>query len=158
MGKPKHGPVCELMRKTRLYFKYLLKQCQQREDMARADAMVKSMQAKDAVSFWKNVSKTYKKGIPNATNVNGANDSTAISAIWKTHFESLLNNVNTDANMQNVKECVQNTEYLFNGNNLLITPCMVKHAIGKLKCGKHVATTGYLPNTLFIQIGADMNV
>ena len=49
--------------------------------MARADAMAKSMQAKDAVSFWKNVSKTYKKGIPNATNVNGAIEPTAISAI-----------------------------------------------------------------------------
>ena len=101
------------MRKTRLHFKYMLKQCQQREDMARADAMAKSMQAKDADSFWNNVSKTYKKGIPNATNVNGANDPTAISAMWKTHFESLLNNVTTDANMQNVKERVQNTEYLY---------------------------------------------
>ena len=70
--------------------------------MARVDAMAKSMQAKDADSFWKNVSKTYKKDI----NVNGADDQTAISAIWKTHFESLLNNVATDANMQNVKECV----------------------------------------------------
>ena len=28
MGKPKHGPICEVMRKTRLHFKYLLKQCQ----------------------------------------------------------------------------------------------------------------------------------
>ena len=70
--------------------------------------LAKSMQAKDADSFWKNVSKTYKKGIPNATNVNGDNDPTAISAMWKTHFESLLNNVTTDANLQNVKECVQN--------------------------------------------------
>ena len=93
--------------------------------MARADVMAKSMQAKDAVSFWKNVSKTYTKGIPNATYVNGANDPTAISAIWKTHFETLLNNVTTYANMKNVKECVQNTEYLCYGNNLLITPCMV---------------------------------
>jgi len=110
MGKPKHGPVCGLMRKTRLHFKHLLKQCQQREDMARAYAMAKAMQAKDAVSFWKNVSKTYKKGIPNATNVNGAIEPTAISAMWKTHFEYLLNNVTTDANMQNVKECIHNTE------------------------------------------------
>ena len=47
--------------------------------------------------FWKNVSKTYKKGIPNVTNINGANDPTAISAMWKTNFESLLNNVTTDA-------------------------------------------------------------
>ena len=93
------------MRKTRLHFKYLLKQCQQREDMARADAMAKSMQAKDA-------------GIPNATTVNGANEPTAISAIWKTHFESLLNNVTTDVNMQKVKECVHNHEYLCYANNL----------------------------------------
>ena len=42
----------------------------------------------------------------------------AISAMWKTHFESLLNNVTTDANMQNVKERLQNTEYLYYGNNL----------------------------------------
>ena len=142
IGKPKHGPVCELMRKTRLHFKYMLKQCQQRENMARADAMAKSMQAKDADSFWKNVSKTYKKGIPNATNVNGANDPTAISAMWKTHFESLLNNVTTDANMQNVKECVQNTEYLYYGNNLIITPCMVQNAIDKLKSGKACGNDG----------------
>ena len=113
VGKPKHGPVCELMRKTRLHFKYTLKQCQQREDMARADAMVKSMQAKDADSFWKNVSKTYKKGISNATNVNGANDPMAISAMWKTHFESLLNNVTTNANMQNVKERVCTKHRIF---------------------------------------------
>ena len=142
MGKHKHGPYCELMRKTRLHFKYLLKQCQQREDMARADAMAKSMQAKDAVSFWKNVSKTYKKGLPNATTVNGANEPTAISAMWKTHFESLLNNVTTYANMQNVKERVHNTEYLCYENNLVITPCMVKNAIDKLKCGKACGNDG----------------
>ena len=140
MGKPRHGPVCELMRKTRLHFKHLLKQCQQREDMARADAMAKSMQAKDADSFWENVSKTYKK--ESHTNVNGANDPMAISAMWKTHFESLLNNVTTNANMQNVKECVQNTEYLCYGNNLLITPCMVLNAIDKLKSGKACGNDG----------------
>ena len=136
MGKRNHGPVCELLRKSRLHFKHQLKQCQQREDMVRADAMAKSMQAKDADTFWTNVSKTYKKCIPNATNVNGANDPMAISAMWNTHLESLLNSVTTDANMQNVKECVQNTEYLCYGSNLLITPCMVKNAIDKLKSGK----------------------
>ena len=33
MRTPTHGPVCELMRKTRLHFKHLLKQCRQHEDM-----------------------------------------------------------------------------------------------------------------------------
>ena len=34
--------------------------------------------------------------------VNGANDPTAISAMWKTHFESLLNNVTTYAKCERV--------------------------------------------------------
>ena len=75
--------------------------------------------------------------------------------MWKTHFESLLNNVATYANMQNVKKCVHNTEYLCYGNNLVITPCMVKNAIDKLKCGKACGNDGLsAEHTLLIQIGA----
>ena len=90
--------------------------------MARADAVAKSMQAKDAVRFWKRY--------------------TQLPAMWKTHFESLLNNVTTAANMQNVKEFVQNTEYLCYGNNLLITPCIVQNVIDKLKSGKASGNDG----------------
>ena len=61
------------------------------------------------VTFFGKTSKSYKKVIPNASSVNGANNPSSISAMWKTHFESLLNNVTTDVNMQNVKECVNNT-------------------------------------------------
>ena len=130
MGKPKHGPLCELMQKTRLYFKYI-KQCEQREDMARADAMAKSMHTKDTVTFWKNIYKLYlyMKVIPKTSSVNGADNSSSISAMWKTHFESLLNNVTADENMQNVKECVNNTGNLCNDNDIHITSCMVQDAI-----------------------------
>jgi hypothetical protein len=41
-----------------------------------------------------------------------------------------------------VKERVQNTEYLYYGNNLLITPCMVQNAIDKLKSGKACGNDG----------------
>ena len=44
--------------------------------------------------------------------------------------------------MQNVKERVHNTEYLCYENNLVITPCMVKNAIDKLKCGKACGNDG----------------
>ena len=115
MGK--HGPICELMRKTRLHFKYLLKLCQQREDKARADTMAKSMHTIQLL-FGK-TSKSYKKAIPNA--FPGANNPPSISVIWKTHFESLLNNVTTDVNMQNVKECVNNTWNVCNDNDTHIT-------------------------------------
>ena len=51
---------------------------QQRKDMARTDAMAKAMHGKDTVIFGTNISKSYKKVIPNTSNVNGANDPTAI--------------------------------------------------------------------------------
>ena len=44
--------------------------------------------------------------------------------------------------MQNVKGCVQNTEHLCYGNNILITPCMVQNAIEKLKSGKACGNDG----------------
>ena len=31
MGHPMYGPLCDMMRRTRLQFKYLLEQCQQRK-------------------------------------------------------------------------------------------------------------------------------
>ena len=64
VGKPRQGPICQLMRRSRLHFKYLLKQCQQREEMVRADAMAKSMHSKYVSSFWKNVSKHTRKVYP----------------------------------------------------------------------------------------------
>ena len=41
-----------------------------------------------------------------------------------------------------MKERVHNTEYLCYENNLVITPCMVKNAIDKLKCGKACGNDG----------------
>ena len=69
MGKPRQGPVCELMRHSRLNFKYSLRQCQNMEETARADAMAKTLESKDVRSFWKTVSKTYSKAIPLAATV-----------------------------------------------------------------------------------------
>ena len=121
MEKPKYGPVCEVMWKTRIHFKYLLKQCHQREDTGQADAMAKYMHTKDTVTSWKNISKSYMNVIPNASSVNGANNPSSISAMWKTHFESLLNNVTTDVNIQNVKECLNNAGNVCNDNDNDIT-------------------------------------
>ena len=46
--------------------------------MVRADAMAKSLHSKDVSTFWKNVSKTYNKGVPIANVVNGANSPSSI--------------------------------------------------------------------------------
>ncbi len=42
-GKPRKGPVCELMKGTRALFKYRLRQCQTMEETARADEVARSL-------------------------------------------------------------------------------------------------------------------
>ena len=79
-GRPRHGPVSDDMRRSRLQFKYILKQCQRNEDQARADAMAESMRNHDMKSFWKDVSSTNSRKLPLATTVtvNGASDPAAV--------------------------------------------------------------------------------
>ena len=62
--------------------------------MARAEVMATSTNSKNVASFWGNVSKTYKKVVLIVTTVSGATNLSSISAMWKVHFESLLNSVN----------------------------------------------------------------
>ena len=57
-GRPRHGPVSDDMRRSRLLFTYILKQCQRNEEQSKADAMAKSMRSHDMKSFWKDVSST----------------------------------------------------------------------------------------------------
>ena len=99
--------------------------------------------------------KSCKNDLPNASTVNGANDPTAIFAMWKTHFESFLNNITTDANMQNVKVCVENTHNLCYENSILTTLCMVQNAIDKLKSGKAFGDDGLSAEHYIIYIPID---
>ena len=80
MGNRKYGPICDLMWQARLHYKYLLKQCQQIQEMAHADVVANSMHCKDVAFFWKCFSKTYKKATPIAITANGATNPSVISA------------------------------------------------------------------------------
>ena len=96
-GRPRHGPVIDDMRRSRLLFKYILKQCQRNEDQSKADATTQSMRTRYMKSFWKDLSSTYSRNVPLATTVNGASDPSAILCdMWKNQFKALLNCVTTD--------------------------------------------------------------
>ena len=86
MGKPRHGHACDMMNRSRLNFKYALRQCQANEEVVRADAMARAISGKDTVSFWKSVNKTKSQSVPLASNVNGANGQTDIADMWSAHY------------------------------------------------------------------------
>ena len=138
MGKPRQGPACDIMRRTRMNFKYSLKQCQGMEDAARANAMAKSFRKKDTRSFWKSMKNHYNKSIPLATTVNGATNPLAISNLWKEHFEKLLNSVRSENDKPQVNSLIES----ITDNHIAITPKSVLDSIDKLKAGKSCGNDG----------------
>ena len=63
-GKPRTGPLHDLMTTTRLRFKYNYRQCLHTEDTARADGLANSLCDKDMSSFWKTIKKMNRKTVP----------------------------------------------------------------------------------------------
>ena len=63
-GKPRSGTPCSNMRRSRLQFKYALRQCRMNEDAIRADKYAKSLLDKDILSFWKHIRKSNNARVP----------------------------------------------------------------------------------------------
>ena len=139
LGKPRQGPSCDMMRRSRLAFKYALRQCQNMEDTARADAMAKSLRTKDIKGFWTSVTKHYNKAIPLASTVGGANDPQSIANIWKNHFENLLNSAKRNDYKEYVTTQIKSNDRC---EAIVITPDMVAEAIRRLKTGKSCGNDG----------------
>ena len=57
-GKPRSRAPCSNMRRSRLKFKYVLRQCKRNEDAIRVDQYAKSLLDKDMVLFWKHIRKS----------------------------------------------------------------------------------------------------
>ena len=134
-GKPRHGPVCELMKTTRLRFKYTLRQCQAMEETARADALAKSLAEKDTMSFWKSIKNMNRKSIPLTQTIDGATGAEDISEMWKQHYSSILNCVTNDSCRDKVKSVLGG---ISSTDKLVITPSHIADAIRALKRGKSV--------------------
>ena len=82
------------MRTSRLRFKYALRQCQNNDEIMRADALARSLYCKDSVSFWKGVRGVNCNNIPSlTTKVGDAVGSKNITQLWQDHFSTLLNSV-----------------------------------------------------------------
>ena len=133
MGKPRHGQVCELMRRTRLCFKYTLRQCKRQEETLRADAMAKDFENKDTKAFWSKVAKMNNSKVPLASCVDGCHGEQDIAQMWKSHFEKIMNCVDSEHHKPFVMDCVYNLD---SADHTVIEPDHVKDALKKAKRGK----------------------
>ena len=119
--------VTTLLLRSRLRFKSALKYCQQNETIMRANALAESMMNNDMNGFWKDVHKITNCKVPLATKVDGCVGDAKIAEMWKCHYKSLLNSVQSGNSKNSV---------------ITITPFDILDALKNIKCGKSSGIDG----------------
>ena len=139
-GKPRFGEICLSMNQSRLRFKSALKYCQQNETIMRANALAESMMNNDMNVFWKDVHKITNSTVPLATTfkVVGCVGDAKIAKMWKCHYKSLLNSVQS-GNSKNSVMLDVNKQIK---NSITITPSDILDALKNIKCGKSSGIDG----------------
>ena len=99
-GRPRLGTFCSDMRRSRLRFKYALRQCNQNEKSIRADQYAKSLMNNDMTSFWDSIRKSSNTRIPPASMIDNCTGEENIAHMWQGHYNSLLNSVKGNSSKQ----------------------------------------------------------
>ena len=96
-GKPRQGPEFLAMQNTRSAFKLSLRYRRQHEQEIVADHLAKNMSDKHFDKFWDAIRNcNNSKSTVNAYVINGHTSDTAISEMWKNHYQALYNSDHDD--------------------------------------------------------------
>ena len=144
-GKPRYGPIFQLMTSTRLSFKYALRRCRLEDEQYRADALANKLTSKDMRGFWNGIKQENNKHIPLSQNVNGATGSFEIAQMWKEHFNSLLNSVSNTKYKESVQDYVKDCMFT---EDAIITVDEMLSIIKSLNNGKAADCDGLVAEHL----------
>ena len=134
-GKPRQGEEFELMRQTRLQFKYALRYVKQHENIMRRDSLAKKLAMSDPTKFWSEIRTMSGQNNALPSCVEGVSGMGRIAEQWRLHFEHLFNCVQ-DPERNNMSF---NSEY---NDNIVVTTEEVVSAVQKLDTGKSSGLDG----------------
>ena len=95
-NKPKHGPLFDLMQRTRAHYKYAVRFCRKHEQQIEADNYASCLAQKNYNCFWKTVSRSRTPGSAFTSKVGSAEGPTDVCSLWLNHYKTLFNSVPYD--------------------------------------------------------------
>ena len=115
-GKLQHGPEFLAMQRTRSAFKLSLRYCRQHEQEITADYLAHNLSDKRYDKFCSSIRKgNNSKASVKVNVINGCSGDSAISEMWKSHFEALYNSVDGNGEKEvSFIECHNLAETLIN--------------------------------------------
>jgi hypothetical protein len=149
-GKPKNGPVYDIMRRARALFKYSIRACRKRNEKEKSDELANSLDCNDYNSFWKSVNNVCGKKVPTTEVVDSTCGPKNIANMWKDHYEKLFNSpVSHSSAVEDnnfvfnyLKDITVNDQY---NEHCFVTPDEIMRSIHSLKSGKSHGHDGICP-------------
>ena len=94
-SRPRSGPIYQLMRAKRAQFKSAVRKCKEVGEQKESDRLAQKLLRGDSDNFWKEIKRinAHNKPVSVAETVDGKSGTNDISAMWKDHFQKLLNSV-----------------------------------------------------------------
>ena len=142
-NKPRHGPVYELMRKSRANFKYCLRSCKNKEEEIKYDQLASYMSELNQKDFWKQVKQMNCSNSTVPSTIDGVTGDKNIAERWKCHYESIFNSVKSNNLEASVRSVIDDHKCKSNTNDVnKVTPTEVEKIIKCLKKGKAAGPDG----------------
>ena len=132
-GKPRQGPICDMMKLSRARFKYSLRFIKQHESQLRKDALANKLAQGKPGEFWKDVRLMNNCRTPLPCSIDGVSGDANIAGIWKEHFEQLFNCIN------DVGDVTFSTEY---SSDIAVSAAEVAQAVMRLRHKKACGLDG----------------
>ena len=132
-GKPRSGPVHDIMRHTRHAFKYSLRHCRKHEEQARADALARALSS-DKNGFWKGLRSQTSSRTSNPTSIDGVSGDANVLHLWYDHYKELFSCTERDSEALKAISCyIDSISY---DDTIIVNSNEVTDALNKLKGGK----------------------
>jgi exonuclease III len=133
-GKPRFGPVFDIMKRSRAIFKYSLRYCKRQENQNRADALANKMKEKDYVAFWKDIKSQQKCILSSPSSIDGAQGTDEILNMWLLHYKDIFCKLKYSENdILALNNKMLNVSY---DVSIPVYVCDIYDAISKLPNGK----------------------
>ena len=133
-GRPRFGPVFEIMRRSRALFKYSLRYCKQQDSQNRANALANKMKDKDYLAFWKDVKSQQKCTMPLPSSVDGVQGTDEILTMWLSHYKNIFCKMKYAKNdLESINKAMLNVR---NEHIIPVSPCDISNFVSNLSSGK----------------------
>ena len=142
VGKPRSGPIHQLMCRTRAGFKMALRYCRASAEQIKADTRAAELLKQDSRAFWKGVARDTSRKVTGFVNkIGDATGETDICEMWKNHFSDLYNCISDNGSKSHFHAKCSSYDNLATLN---ISVTEVLDAIKLQKKGKSAGPNGLL--------------